>query len=73
MAVADHQGMVRFHLERVPSAQGTLPARLRRRLGAALLLLTVRVFFRSARGLVHLEPEDERRLRVLLLVPVRRP
>ncbi|GAA2143850.1 hypothetical protein GCM10009760_30680 [Kitasatospora kazusensis] len=35
-------------------------------LGAALLLLTVRVFFRSVRALVHLEPEDERRLRALL-------
>ncbi len=35
-------------------------------LGAALLLFTVRVFFRSARSLIHLEPEDERRLRELL-------
>ncbi|GAA2241936.1 hypothetical protein GCM10010430_24400 [Kitasatospora cystarginea] len=35
-------------------------------LGAALLLLTIRVFFRSPRSRVHLEPEDERRLRALL-------
>jgi len=35
-------------------------------LGAALLLFTVRVFFRSARGRVHLVPEDEQRLRALL-------
>ncbi|WP_063838244.1 phosphatidylglycerol lysyltransferase domain-containing protein [Saccharothrix sp. ST-888] len=35
-------------------------------LGAALLLLTVRVFFRSPRSRVHLGPEDERRLRALL-------
>ncbi|MCX4748747.1 phosphatidylglycerol lysyltransferase domain-containing protein [Kitasatospora sp. NBC_01287] len=35
-------------------------------LGAALFLLVLRVFFRSPHGRVHLEPEDERRLRALL-------
>ncbi|WP_063774851.1 phosphatidylglycerol lysyltransferase domain-containing protein [Kitasatospora azatica] len=35
-------------------------------LGAALFLLVVRVFFRSPRGRVQLEPEDESRLRALL-------
>ncbi len=35
-------------------------------LGAGLLLVTVRLLFRSPRGLVRLEPEDEERLRALL-------
>ncbi|MEY9947792.1 phosphatidylglycerol lysyltransferase domain-containing protein [Kitasatospora sp. GAS1066B] len=35
-------------------------------LGAALFLLVLRVFFRSPQGRVHLEPDDERRLRALL-------
>ncbi|WP_329564551.1 phosphatidylglycerol lysyltransferase domain-containing protein [Kitasatospora sp. NBC_01266] len=35
-------------------------------LGAALFLLVLRVFFRSPQGRVHLEPQDERRLRALL-------
>ncbi|WP_405017644.1 phosphatidylglycerol lysyltransferase domain-containing protein [Kitasatospora sp. NBC_00070] len=35
-------------------------------LGAGLLLVAVRLLFRSPRGLVRLEPEDEERLRALL-------
>ncbi|WP_354640766.1 phosphatidylglycerol lysyltransferase domain-containing protein [Kitasatospora camelliae] len=35
-------------------------------LGAALLLLSLRVLFRSPRGRLRLRPEDERRLRALL-------
>ncbi|MFF7636578.1 phosphatidylglycerol lysyltransferase domain-containing protein [Kitasatospora sp. NPDC008050] len=35
-------------------------------LGAALFLLVLRVFFRSPRGRLHLEPQDEQRLRALL-------
>ncbi|GAA1150434.1 hypothetical protein GCM10009664_17940 [Kitasatospora gansuensis] len=35
-------------------------------LGAGLLLVAVRLLFRSPRGLVRLEPEDEERLRELL-------
>ncbi|WP_327067152.1 phosphatidylglycerol lysyltransferase domain-containing protein [Kitasatospora sp. NBC_01250] len=35
-------------------------------LGAALFLLVLRVFFRSPHGRVHLQPQDEQRLRALL-------